>query len=156
MLHSSNPTPFQSYNLPMLHSSNLTLFQSYTLPILHPSNPTLFQSYTLPILHQSYTLSIIHPSNLKLFQSYTFPILLFQSYILPILHSYHSPWSIHCNPCWGSCFSVCRRRLGPETWKLTPGSLEVWPETYWTIWFNWKECHWIHLLCEQNFWRLYF
>ena len=70
---------FQSYTLPILHSSNPTPFQSYTLPILQP-----FQSYNLPILQ---------PSNLKVFQSYTLPILqsfnltLFQSYTLPILHS---------------------------------------------------------------------
>ena len=37
----SNPSPFQSYTLPILHSSNPTLFQSYTLPILHPSILTL-------------------------------------------------------------------------------------------------------------------
>ena len=87
----SNPTPFQSYTLPILHSSNPTLFQC---------NPILFQSYTLPILHssnpkpiQSYTLPILHPLNLTPFRSYSLPILhfcnltLFRSYTLPILHS---------------------------------------------------------------------
>ena len=88
----SNPTPFfQCYTLPILHSSNPTLFQSYTytlqilnpfqshtLQISHSSNLTLFQSYTLPILHpsnftpfQSHTHQISHSSNLTLFQSNT-------------------------------------------------------------------------------------
>ena len=88
----SNPTPFQSYTLPILHSSNPTPFKSYTLPILHPLNLTLFQSYTLPILH---------PSNLTPFQSYTLPILhssyatLFLSHTLLILHSL-SPIPFQC------------------------------------------------------------
>ena len=75
----SNPTPFQSYTLPILHSPNLTFFQSYTLQILHSYNPKLFQSYTLPILHSSnptllqfYTLPISHYSNLTL--SNTIPL----------------------------------------------------------------------------------
>ena len=61
ILHSSNPTLFQSYTLQILHSSNPTPFKSYTF------NPTSFQSYTF----QSFTIPILHSSNLTLFQSYT-------------------------------------------------------------------------------------
>ena len=68
ILHSTNPTLFQSYTLqsytlPISHSSNPTLFQSYTLSILYPFNPTSFQSYSC----QSFTLPILHSSNLTFF-----------------------------------------------------------------------------------------
>ena len=73
ILHSSNPTIFQSYTFQSY------TFQSYTLPISHSFNPTPFPSYTLSILQ--------HPSHLTLFQSHSSYPTLFQSYTLPILHS---------------------------------------------------------------------
>ena len=47
VINPSNPTFFQSYNLPISHSSNPTLFQSYTLPILHSSNAMLHSSNSI-------------------------------------------------------------------------------------------------------------